>query len=165
MPLIVEDELFIYPFMIAPLFINDENNIKAADKAIKGNSLVFISSIRNDDKQTFYDVGVIGSIMRKVALPDGRVKLLFKGLYRGKILQIIQTPKEPIQVEVDLIAYKEYENDKMNALLQVLREKVRHLANLDGHFPRKSRTKSHCGFNCFSYAPLYATSLYTFCKR
>ncbi len=135
MPLIVEDELFIYPFMIAPLFINDENNIKAADKAIKGNSLVFISSIRNDDKQTFYDVGVIGSIMRKVALPDGRVKLLFKGLYRGKILQIIQTPKEPIQVEVDLIAYKEYENDKMNALLQVLREKVRHLANLDGHFP------------------------------
>ena len=135
MPLIVEDELFIYPFMIAPLFINDENNIKAADKAIKGNSLVFISSIRNDDKQTFYDVGVIGSIMRKVALPDGRVKLLFKGLYRGKILQIIQTPKEPIQVEVDLIAYKEYENDKMNALLQVLREKVRHRANLDGHFP------------------------------
>ncbi|MCX2716958.1 endopeptidase La [Helicobacter sp. MIT 21-1697] len=135
MPLIVEDELFIYPFMIAPLFISDENNIKAADKAMKGNSLVFISSIRNDENQTFYNVGVIGSIMRKVALPDGRVKLLFKGLYRGKILQVIQTPKEPIQVEVDLIAYKEYENDKMSALLQVLREKVRHLANLDGHFP------------------------------
>ena len=135
MPLVIEDELFIYPFMIAPLFISDESNIKAVDKAIKGNSLIFISSTRSDDNQAFYDVGVIGSIMRKVALPDGRVKLLFKGLYRGKILKVIKSSKEPLSVEVDRIYYKEYDEIKMNALLEVLREKVRHLANLDGHFP------------------------------
>ena len=135
MPLVIEDELFIYPFMIAPLFISDESNIKAADKAIKGNSLIFISSTRSDDNQAFYDVGVIGSIMRKVALPDGRVKLLFKGLYRGKILKVIKSSKEPLNVEVDRIYYKEYDEIKMNALLEVLREKLRHLANLDGHFP------------------------------
>ena len=135
MPLVIEDELFIYPFMIAPLFISDESNIKAADKAIKGNSLIFISSTRSDDNQAFYDVGVIGSIMRKVALPDGRVKLLFKGLYRGKILKVIKSSKESLSVEVDRIYYKEYDEIKMNALLEVLREKVRHLANLDGHFP------------------------------
>lgn len=135
MPLVIEDELFIYPFMIAPLFISDESNIKAADKAIKGNSLIFISSTRSDDNQAFYDVGVIGSIMRRVALPDGRVKLLFKGLYRGKILKVIKSSKEPLSVEVDRIYYKEYDEIKMNALLEVLREKVRHLANLDGHFP------------------------------
>ncbi|WP_110558770.1 endopeptidase La [Helicobacter cinaedi] len=135
MPLVIEDELFIYPFMIAPLFISDESNIEAADKAIKGNSLIFISSTRSDDNQAFYDVGVIGSIMRKVALPDGRVKLLFKGLYRGKILKVIKSSKEPLSVEVDRIYYKEYDEIKMNALLEVLREKLRHLANLDGHFP------------------------------
>lgn len=135
MPLVIEDELFIYPFMIAPLFISDESNIKAADKAIKGNSLIFIGSTRSDDNQAFYDVGVIGSIMRKVALPDGRVKLLFKGLYRGKILKVIKSSKEPLSVEVDRIYYKEYDEIKMNALLEVLREKLRHLANLDGHFP------------------------------
>lgn len=135
MPLVIEDELFIYPFMIAPLFISDESNIKAADKAIKGNSLIFISSTRSDDNQAFYDVGVIGSIMRKVALPDGRVKLLFKGLYRGKILKVIKSSKESLSVEVDRIYYKEYDEIKMNALLEVLREKLRHLANLDGHFP------------------------------
>ncbi|BAM31628.1 ATP-dependent protease [Helicobacter cinaedi CCUG 18818 = ATCC BAA-847] len=135
MPLVIEDELFIYPFMIAPLFISDESNIEAADKAIKGNNLIFISSTRSDDNQAFYDVGVIGSIMRKVALPDGRVKLLFKGLYRGKILKVIKSSKEPLSVEVDRIYYKEYDEIKMNALLEVLREKLRHLANLDGHFP------------------------------
>lgn len=135
MPIVLEDELFIYPFMIAPLFISDESNIKAADKAIKGDSLIFISSTRSDNNQAFYDVGVIGSIMRKVALPDGRVKLLFKGLYRGKILKVIKSSKDSLSVEVDRIWYKEYNEIKINALLEVLREKVRHLANLDGHFP------------------------------
>lgn len=135
MPLVVEEELFIYPFMIAPLFLSDEGNIKAADKAIKGNSLIFISSTRSDDNQAFYDVGVIGSIMRKVALPDGRVKLLFKGLYRGRIVKVVDSTKEPLMAEVDRIWYKQYDDSRMNALLQVLREQLRYLANLDGYFP------------------------------
>lgn len=133
-PLITENEL-IYPFMIAPLFISDEDNIKAAHKAVEGNALVFIA-FENDDEQkfSFYDVGVIGTIMREVTLPEGRVKILFKGLYRGKILSVVQTPNEPVQVEVDMFHYQPYESNKMNALLQVLHEKVLHLANLDGRF-------------------------------
>ncbi len=31
-------------------------------------------------------VGVIGSIMRKVPIPDGRVKILFQGLGKGEII-------------------------------------------------------------------------------
>jgi ATP-dependent Lon protease len=41
-PVIAEDELFLYPFMISPLFLSDEANIKAATKAIEENSLVIV---------------------------------------------------------------------------------------------------------------------------
>ncbi len=135
MPAIAEDEL-IYPFMIAPLFISNEDNIKAAHRAVEGNSLVFIAIERDDDSQEypFYDVGVIGSIIREVALPEGRVKLLFKGLYRGRILSVSRSADEILMVEVDTFSYKPYEEARMNALLQVLHEKVLHLANLDGRF-------------------------------
>ncbi|MCH5313881.1 MAG: endopeptidase La [Helicobacter sp.] len=135
MPVITEDEL-IYPFMIAPLFISNEEHIKAAHKAVEGNSLIFIGLEHDDENQKipFYNVGVIGSIMREVALPEGRVKLLFKGLYRGKVLSVLPSNTEPLQVKVDIFQYKEYEHNKMNALLQVLHEKVLHLANLDGRF-------------------------------
>lgn len=137
MPLLVQDEQFIYPFMIAPIFTSNEANIKAAQEAINTNSLVFISSLREDNELGFYDVGVIGSIMRKVSLPDGRVKLLFKGLYRGKILNVIdQYEKEGyVSVQADSIHYNEYNSSKMNALLQVLNEKVKILANISSHFP------------------------------
>lgn len=133
MPLLLEDELFIYPFMIAPIFTSEESNIKAAEEAIKNNSLVFISSTKEEDSHKLYDVGVIGSIMRKVALPDGRVKLLFKGLYRGKILDIENS--DFTQVYADIIHYKECDVNKINALLQVLQEKVKTLANLNSNFP------------------------------
>jgi len=42
LPVICEDEIFLYPFMISPLFLNDESNIAAATKAIEDNSLVII---------------------------------------------------------------------------------------------------------------------------
>jgi ATP-dependent Lon protease len=34
-PLIIEDDVFLYPFMIAPLFLNSDENIKAVEHAIE----------------------------------------------------------------------------------------------------------------------------------
>ncbi len=89
-PIIAEDELFLYPFMISPLFLSDESNIKAATKAIEESSLVIVCSTKPShegerDFESLYNAGVVGSIMRKVALPDGRVKVLFQGLARAKV--------------------------------------------------------------------------------
>ncbi|PAF52024.1 endopeptidase La [Helicobacter sp. 13S00477-4] len=137
-PVIIEDEVFVYPFMIAPIFISDEANIKAANKAMEQNNLVFVSCAKNSQEQkrfkdSFYDVGVIGNIMRKVTLPDGRVKLLFQGLTKGKILSL--QDENPLQALIDVIIYKEYDADKINAIMEVLREKVTSLANISQFFP------------------------------
>lgn len=135
-PIIVEDEL-IYPFMIRPIYTSDKANIKAADKAKDQNNLVFISAAKtHTDKhlsESFYDVGVIAWIMRRVSLPDGRVKLLFKSLYRGKILSI--EGNDPLQAKVDQIRYEDYDPQEINAILQVLREKVKVLAHLNPYLP------------------------------
>ncbi|PAF44847.1 endopeptidase La [Helicobacter sp. 11S02596-1] len=137
-PVIIEDEVFMYPFMIAPIFITDEPNIKAINKALEQNSLVFVSCAKNSQEQkrfkdSFYDVGVIGSIMRKVALPDGRIKLLFQGIMKGKILSI--EDEDPLQAVIDVINYRDYDIDKINAMMEVLREKVTNLANISQFFP------------------------------
>lgn len=43
LPVLVEDELFLYPFMITPIFINDSSNMKALDLAIKNDSMLFVA--------------------------------------------------------------------------------------------------------------------------
>jgi ATP-dependent Lon protease len=137
-PVIAEDELFLYPFMISPLFLSDENNINAATKAIEENSLVIVCPTKPShegkrDYESLYDAGVVGSIMRKVALPDGRVKVLFQGLARAKSLYEISS--EPLIAHVDVIEPMEVNTLKIDAILEVLREKVRTLSGVSNYFP------------------------------
>jgi ATP-dependent Lon protease len=47
LPIIVEDELFLYPFMISPIFLTDKQNIEAANIALEDNSLVIVISAKN----------------------------------------------------------------------------------------------------------------------
>ena len=180
LPVIVEEDNFSYPFSIVPIFTHDEKNIKAANKALDKNDLVFVCCGTNEiteipseitgqhqtqnlatTKNTsndlpsgaksnidsakssasiemldnistlkipFFDVGVIGTIMRKVHLPDGRVKLLFQGLTKGRILSVQKD--ECYEALVDIISYKECSFAQVEAMSKVLREKVQNLANI-----------------------------------
>jgi len=137
-PVIAEDELFLYPFMISPIFLSDETNISAASKAIEDNSLVIVCSTKpsHEGEREFdalYDVGVVGSIMRKVALPDGRVKVLFQGLARAKILNRIEN--KPLIAYVDILEPTTVDVLKVDAILEVVREKVRTLSSVSNYFP------------------------------
>lgn len=139
LPIIVEDELFLYPFMISPIFLSDDENILAAQKALEENSLVLVCPAKegkegNRDFDSIYPAGVVGSIMRKVTLPDGRIKILFQGLARGKIVQKIG--EHPLRALVDIIESKPFNEIKVEALLEVLREKVRTLAQVSSYFPQ-----------------------------
>ncbi len=138
LPVIAEDELFLYPFMISPLFLNDEKNIAAAAEAIENNSLVIVCPVKPDHEgeregSSVYDAGVIGSIMRKVVLPDGRIKILFQGLARGHIMDF--SSDNPLRAHVDIIASTSVSTLKMDAILEVLREKVRALSQVSNYFP------------------------------
>ncbi|ARU48363.1 Lon protease [Sulfurospirillum diekertiae] len=85
------------------------------------------------DFNAIYPAGVIGSIMRKVDLPDGRVKILFQGMQKGKILKELSTT--PLRATIDLIHTHRTEAMKVEATLAVLREKIALLGTLGGQFP------------------------------
>jgi len=137
-PVIAEDELFLYPFMISPLFLSDENNINAATRAIEDNTLVIVcpTKVSKEGQRNFeslYDAGVVGSIMRKVSLPDGRVKVLFQGLARAKVLH--EVSNEPLISHVEIIEPVVVNVLKIDAILEIVREKVRMLSSVSNYFP------------------------------
>jgi len=138
LPIVVEDELFLYPFMISPIFLTDQKDIDAATDAMENNSLLFVTSSMagkegNRDFDAMYKVGVIGSIMRKVHIPDGRVKILFQGLTRGEII----TPQEGEfnRATIDIVKLDSYNQLKADALMDILRDKIKILSSLSSHFP------------------------------
>ena len=138
LPIIVEDTLFLYPFMISPLFLSDDENIRAANDALNHNSLVLVCTSKTGmehgrEFSSIYDVGVIGSIMRKVDLPDGRVKILFQGMQKGKIIKTLS--RSPLRGTIDVVHYRSGETMKIDALMAVLREKITTLSTLGNQFP------------------------------
>lgn len=131
LPVVVEEEMFVFPFIIAPIFISDKANIAAVQKAQKGNENIFVVCAKNNPKDNdvpFYDVGVVGKIMRKVSLPDGRIKILFQGISKGKITEIMNV--EPLEAQIEVITYKPSNKQTIDALLAVFMEKINALAHL-----------------------------------
>ena len=138
LPIVVEDELFLYPFMISPIFLSNKRDIDAVVEAMEHNSLLFVTSSvagkeGERDFESMYRVGVIGSIMRKVDLPDGRVKILFQGLARGEILEPVEG--EVNQARIDIVKSESEATLKTNALMDILRDKVKRFSSLSSHFP------------------------------
>ncbi len=138
LPIIVEDELFLYPFMISPIFLDDEENIEAVNKALSENSLIMICSAKSGqenlrDFEAIYKAGVVGTVMRKVALPDGRVKILFQGMAKGKIA--VQKSLKPLTATVELLEDDVKRTPKSDAILSVLKEKVKGLSMVSPFFP------------------------------
>ncbi len=137
LPVIFEDDLFLYPFMISPLFLGDDENIVAAAHAIEHDSLVIVCPTKEGEEgerkvEAAYDAGVVGSIMRKVSLPDGRVKVLFQGLARGRVVE--SAGHAPERAIVDIIEPAPINEIKMDAILEVVREKVRALSQVSSYF-------------------------------
>jgi ATP-dependent Lon protease len=137
-PLIIEDDIFLYPFMIAPLFLSNEQNIKAVEYAIEHNKLVIVTVSKHGKEgkrevDSFYDVGVVGNIMRKVALPDGKIKVLFQGLVKGHISEF--TKEESLFAKVDILKSEPSNEESIKSVIEVLIENVKKLSRLNTKFP------------------------------
>ncbi|WP_120931173.1 endopeptidase La [Helicobacter pylori] len=139
LPLLVEEDTFLYPFMIAPIFLQNNASIKALAYAKSNKSLVFIACQKdklNDNEAPYYDVGVIGSVMREANMPNGRVKLLFNGIAKGRILEPAKENEQGfLEAQIIPIEYLEYDKENIQAIIEVLKEKVITLANVSSLFP------------------------------
>ncbi|NOZ91584.1 MAG: endopeptidase La [Epsilonproteobacteria bacterium] len=144
LPIIIEDNLFLYPFMISPIFLTKKEDIDAATYAIEKNSLLFLTTSKEGfeesrDMDSINPIGVVGSIMRKVNIPDGRVKILFQGLAKGEMISTI----EDVTIDdtsfqsamIDIIQNQSYDELKITALVGVLNEKLQQLSKIQNYIP------------------------------
>jgi len=135
-PVIVDKDLFLYPFMISPIFLSDEATIEAANQAIENDLPLIVVPGKIDESgelNGYYPAGVIGSVMRKVVLPDKRIKILFQGHARGRVIE--KRSEVPLLAYVDTIQSDPYDESRIEAILENLREHVRTLSSVSNFFP------------------------------
>jgi len=143
-PVVIEDNLFLYPFMISPVFLTKSEDIEAATFAMEKNSLILLTTTKEGSEgerteDEVHKIGVIGSIMRKVNLPDGRVKILFQGMARGELVGTLETVSvNEVSFQssmVHLLENKKFDELKVSALVGVLNEKIKLYSKVNNSIP------------------------------
>jgi len=96
LPILPVRDIVIFPYMIIPLFIGRDISIRAIDSALSSNKMVLLVTqrdvnVENPTIDDLYTVGTVGSVLRMLKLPDGRLKVLIQGIAKARIVNYTQT--------------------------------------------------------------------------
>ena len=122
--------VIVFPHMVIHLDVGREKSIKALEKAMVGDSNIFLVSQR--DAQTdepevgdLYKVGTISKVKQMIKLPGGNFRVLVEGVQRAKLNKLIF--EDPyFEVEIEPIREEEEESGEspeLEALMRTLQER------------------------------------------
>ena len=112
LPLLPVRDIVVYPYMILPLFVGREKSIKAVEQSVAEYDRKIFLVAQQDPKTEdptpgdIFKFGTIGSIMKLLKLPDGRLKILIHGLMRAELISFVDD-KEVFKANIVKILEKE----------------------------------------------------------
>ena len=140
MPLLPVRDVVIFIDMVLPLFIGRERSVKAVDKSMGGNRLLFLStqkdpSIEDPKPEDIYRIGTICRILRILKLPDGHFKVLVQGLEKGRIKRYT-AKKNFYSVKVEVVKDSPVEELQLEhqALMRNIRENCEKILTIRGEY-------------------------------
>ncbi len=89
-PVLAVRDIVMFPHVVVPLFVGRDQSVKAIEAAMRQDKKVVFLTQKNfqDENPGFddlYHVGMVGSILQMLNLPDGSVKILVDGTNRVKV--------------------------------------------------------------------------------
>ena len=127
-PLLPMREEIVFPGTTAPFFVGRQSSMDALDRALSGDREIFVvtqrdSSVENPKESDLYEIGVLGSVLQVMRLPNGTVKALFEGSRRGKLLATKLDEKEYLaQVEPVDESELEFDQEEMGDKAKKVRD-------------------------------------------
>ena len=96
LPILPVRDIVIFPYMILPLFVGREISIKAIDHASAHEKMVLLITQKDVNVEVpstddLYTMGTVGTILRTLKLPDGRLKILVQGIAKVRLKRFTQT--------------------------------------------------------------------------
>jgi len=113
-------DIVVFPNMIVPLFVGREKSVEALEHVMQADKQILLitqKSPSEDDPKAkdLYDIGVVGTILQLLKLPDGTVKVLVEGGDRVKVSKFIDE-KPYLEADVKVIADASEQTEELEAL-------------------------------------------------
>ena len=134
-PLLPLRDIVIIPHMVVPLFVGRGKSIHALEHALKAEGPIFLVAQRNskDNDPTvgqLYTIGTVAKVLQMLRLPDGTVKVLVEGLFRAKLVEVVQS--EPcFLVRVERLESSAPRTPEILALVRAVKDAFQYYARLN----------------------------------
>ncbi|BBO75772.1 Lon protease [Desulfosarcina widdelii] len=124
LPLLPLRDIVVFPHMVAPLFVGRNKSVSALSSAMNKDKRIFLAtqrnaSVDNPTEKDICDVGVIGTVLQLLRLPDGTVKALIEGKQRASIQRYVSNP-EFFEVELKALADEPGDAVEVEALMRAV---------------------------------------------
>jgi ATP-dependent Lon protease len=124
LPMLPLRDIVLFPHMVAPLFVGRPHSIGALNKAAENDNLIFLlcqkdSKTESPQADELYPVGTVGKISQLLKLPDGTLKVLIEGLWRGRMLELIPS-EELLEVQVEPLTEVVEDGSELEAIMRAV---------------------------------------------
>jgi ATP-dependent Lon protease len=138
LPLFLPKDLVIFPGLIVPLSLSDEDTIAMIDDVMQSGSRILGSFLQkpndNKDQKSFHSVGTAITIHRLIRLGDGSLRMIVQGLERIQIEEMITEDPYP-KAKIKVLQPKVRKTVRLEALVRALREDFEEMAELTPDMP------------------------------
>ncbi len=138
-PVIPLRDMVIFPRAITPLSVGRDRSLRALDVARGDGGLVLAMTQRSGDSadprpSDLYEIGMVLSIGRTLAMPDGSISLLVQGRARVQVIEWLQaTPFLVARARV--LPEKEVRSNVAEALMRVVLSQFDRVVGMNSNLP------------------------------
>ena len=119
-PVLPLRDIVVFPHMIVPLFVGREKSVAALETVMKDDKQILLVAQKNASQdepapKDIHSVGVVGSVLQLLKLPDGTVKVLVEGGARARIVEFRENPAF-FEARAETMEEEEGDPDELEAL-------------------------------------------------
>ena len=138
-PVLPLRDIVVFPHMIVPLFVGREKSVQALEHVMHNDKKILLMTQKSpteDDPgpEDLYEVGVIGTILQLLKLPDGTVKVLVEGGSRVEIKKYTDHD-DYIEASIKEIPEKEHFTEEHEALARAVMAQFEQYVKLNKKIP------------------------------
>lgn len=139
LPVLPLRDIVVFPHMIVPLFVGRDRSINALEHAMKQDKKIVLLTQKTpseDDPsaEDLYDIGVIGTILQLLKLPDGTVKVLVEGGDRIRA-NITMHEEDYLIADANILKSETAQSEELMVLSRAITEQFEEYVKLNKKIP------------------------------
>ncbi|MCJ7663341.1 MAG: LON peptidase substrate-binding domain-containing protein, partial [Desulfobacterales bacterium] len=134
LPLLLMEDMVIYPHTLVPLVIKDPRLAAAVDDALSHERIAGAVMLKDKEKGEFQQTGSAVLIHRMLKIPDGTMRMITQGLAKIRITKVIQDNPFP-KAQIEVLEERSEQNERVEALMRAVMGQYQKMISLVPYIP------------------------------